>query len=166
MCNVCSRRSNTINSTSTCVIEASQLYAFYFLVPVCDNCRLSALTRHFKQSIRCGPQLITITRTPPSSLIQRWAEFFGRIHILAQNRISPNNSAHLWFNSALGRGQLLALTPWRDEDTMRTISIPDCDLHCSLHSAACLLWQDNFICMWAAGQSCSNQDSNQTILSI
>ena len=110
----------------------------------------SALTRHFKQSIRCGPQIITITRTPPSGfypgLIQRWAEFFGRIHILAQNRISPNNSAHLWFNSALGRGQLLALTPWRDEDTMRTISIPDCDLHCSLHSAACLLWQDNFIC--------------------
>ena len=110
MCNVCSRRSNTINSTSTCVIEASQLYAFYFLVPVCDNCRLSALTRHFKQSIRCGPQIITITRTPPSGLIQRWAEFFGRIHIFAQNRISPNNSAHLWFNSALGRGQLLALT--------------------------------------------------------
>ena len=127
----------------------------------------SALTRHFKQSIRCGPQLITITRTPPlgfysHGLIQRWAEFFGRIHILAQNRISPNNSAHLWFNSALGRGQLLALTPWHDEDTMRTISIPDCDLHCSLHSAACLLWQDNFICMWAAGQSCSNQDSTHT----
>ena len=128
----------------------------------------SALTRHFKQSIRCGPQLITIT---PSLglypvLIQRWAEFFGRIHILAQNRISPNNSAHLWFNSALGRGQLLALTPWRDEDTMRTISIPDCDLHCSLHSAACLLWQDNFICNSACeqpGRSVqTNQDSNHT----
>ena len=108
----------------------------------------SALTRHFKQSIRCGPQLITIT---PSlglyrGLIQRWAEFFGRIHILAQNRTSPNNSAHLWFNPRAGPGSAASTNTWRDEDTMRTISIPDCDLHCSLHSAACLLWQDNFIC--------------------